>query len=120
MNILREAQKQGKLQEYDIARAGGTFNEVGFKMKVSITKRRTDADRARVASTSTTEVVTRGLATPGTPVICRIRGGAAQRGEIVKANRTRYVVKGIGGKYDGQEFTFPFMGTRLDTTPATA
>jgi len=119
LNILREAQKQGKLQGYDIAKGGGKFGGHGFDMKLSITPRRTEADRARVALTSTPEVVSQGLATPGTPVVCAIRGGGNQRGEIIKANRTRYIIKGIGGKYDGQEFTYPFRGTKLDTAPAT-
>lgn len=118
LNILNAAQKAGKLQGYDISPAGGRFGSSGFDMKISITPRQTEAEKARIANTTTPEVLSRGFALPGTPVTCLIRGGDQQRGVIVRARRSRYLVKGIGGKYDGQEFTYPFNGVRLDTIGA--
>jgi len=115
LNILREAQKQGKLQGYDIKRGSGRFSDAGFDMKISITPQRTPEDIARIASTQTDELVQRGLAAPGTPII-----SGTQRGVIVKARRTRYLVNGIGGRFDGKQFTTPFAACRLDKTAATA
>ena len=114
MGILEAAQAEGKLQGYDIKRGSGRFGASGFDMKISITPQRTDADRARIANTQTDELVRRGLAAPGTPII-----SGTQRGEIVKARRSRYLVKGFGGKFDGQQFTTLFTACRLNA-PATA
>jgi len=119
MGILEAAQAEGKLQGYDIARGSGRFGEHGFDMKISITPQRTDADRADAAKRCSPDALRYGLAPAGTPVTCRIKGGATQRGEIVRARRSRYLVKGIGGKYDGQEFTYPFNACKLDA-PDTA
>lgn len=46
-----------------------------------------------------------GYARPGNRVQCSINNGSIQRGVIVKTNPKKYVIKGFGGKYDGQSFT---------------
>jgi len=115
MEILEAAKAEGKLQGYDIKQGSGRFGASGFDMKLSITPQRTAQDRARIANTQTDETVQRGLAAPGTPVI-----SGTSRGEIVKARRTRYLVKGISGKFAGQQFTAPFAACRLDKAPVTA
>jgi len=115
MDILEAAQAEGKLQGYDIKRGSGRFGDAGFDMKINITPQRTADEVARIASTQTDEVVRRGLARPGTPII-----SGTQRGVIVKARRTRYLVNGIGGRFDGQQFTTSFGACRLDPTVTTA
>jgi len=113
MMSLIEAHKDEypALQNVDVARAGGTYGSGYYKMKLSITPKITEESQAAAAAQTTPRNVLSGFAPAGTPVWCRIRGGVIQNGAIVKANRTRYVIKGIGGKYDGEEFTYPMAGT---------
>jgi len=108
MSILEGAKAEGKLQGFDLTKGAGRYDDSGFRMKLNVTPQRSDADRQNIAESTDDEMVRNGFAPPGTPVMC-----GDQRGEIIKRRRTRYLVKGIGGKWNGQEFTTRFGGARL-------
>lgn len=110
------------LRDYDIARSGGNFGSGHFGMKLSITPKMDAAETKRLAATQTDDRVKAGLAPAGTPVIVSVNNapGRRQKGVIIRARKSRYQIKGIGGPYDGKEFTYPFFATELDKSHKSA
>jgi hypothetical protein len=109
MRILEAHQdSEPALKGLNIRDAKGSFGDT-YTMKIEFSEPISEADTASLMDQSD-EIIRAGLAKAGTPVVC----GRDQRGTIIKARRTKYLVKGIGGKFDGIDFVTNFSGARLD------
>lgn len=97
------------LQGLNINTAGGSYSANDCKLKIIVSEQSDE----NVLAVQTADDARYGLLKPGTEVVVYIRGGSQQRGKIVAARRTRYSIEGIGGKYDGTTFTYPFSQTKL-------
>ncbi len=110
--LERHQSEEPALQGVDIVPAGGSIGE-SFTMKLICAPQLTAEQEADMVKAVDIGSLHAGFAQAGTPVECNGRGGVVLRGVIVKAARSRYHVRGRGGKYDGQIFTIPFRAVRL-------
>ena len=95
----------------DISRERGTFGHSDMMMKISIIEPVSEEQQAALVEGITQRELGFGLGKMGTPV--HFAGGEPMNATIVKANRSRYVLKGLTGRFAGKQFTAPFQQALL-------